>query len=533
MPYLAAVEVDQRQHIIGSTDKLKEMLGASWHIGATVPGALDALQDAAHTRIVMPVSGALWLTSTSLPELAGILAQIRAQVVEELNLPSTFAIVEYTDDFNQGRKELEKRVRALKDAKTGEDHEALPPLAANCQMLPSRAANHWFPGRLNPQQERRALVSEAAEQRFARGQSTLTNYTRHLDPLLRGFKTPWKLDHLTEGVADQYLALVKADADGMNRILASIDWSDLGDRLAWTPETWEEVRNRARWPYGEAKPDRVSPEQALTWFSFSLDDSIWRALKIAISTLADEERRCRAYFPIAPIVRAGEDTALFCRRDLALPLVARFGHAFEQIVKNHPVLRHFTGNDALSLSFGILYAKQGYPFQMMWELADELQSSAKEGRAAANSTTGFVDLQWFASSGRVGITALRKESLTYQAGGTEYRLTTRPWTLSRAGQMLAAAEELARSVSPSRWVELETALWAGGSLTDLAYQRWLLQLERGTRELVFRHMTEWSSRTERYPRLTPWFTAIIRGQTVQCCGLLDLAELVRTFRRME
>ena len=134
----------------------------------------------------------------------------------------------------------------------------------------------------------------------------------------------------------------------------------------------------------------------------------------------------------------------------------------------------------------------------------------------------------FASSGRIEIRDLRRDSLAYAAGGLEYRLTTRPWTLDQAGRMLAAAEALAEQLAPGRWPELESALWFGGRLTDLAYQRWLLQLSSGVRELLFGYMREWGSAPKDYPVRSPWFAG---SDGFYYSPLLDYAEIIRTFRK--
>src|SRR5258708_5688459 len=109
MPFLAAIEIDQRQTVISASDKLKEMLGGSYHIAETVKSVYKKLAGATSTGVVMPVSGATWLTSNDFAELGKILWMCREEIVERLDLLSTFAIVEYSD-LDEGKKDLEEKI---------------------------------------------------------------------------------------------------------------------------------------------------------------------------------------------------------------------------------------------------------------------------------------------------------------------------------------------------------------------------------------------------------------------------------------
>ena len=213
----------------------------------------------------MPVSGAIWLSSTDLADLSAVLWGLREQIVNKLDLPSTFAIVEYPD-FNAGKKALERRVRELKDAKAGEEGVSVFPLAANCTIHPERAANHWYPSRKGDQLERRALVCETAERRFDRGYRSLGEFLGKTGFDAAVWDEPWKLGDFATGRGDQYIAVLKADGDGMSAIVESLDWEEFAAGLAWDPEEWKKVREWACWPDEKSPPALVTAEDALTRF---------------------------------------------------------------------------------------------------------------------------------------------------------------------------------------------------------------------------------------------------------------------------
>src|ERR1022692_1852041 len=72
--YLALVEVDQRQNFILRVDKLREILGASRLIDQTRNQEANAL-----VKLIWPVSGVLWFTSTDLSALSRALHELRSR----------------------------------------------------------------------------------------------------------------------------------------------------------------------------------------------------------------------------------------------------------------------------------------------------------------------------------------------------------------------------------------------------------------------------------------------------------------------
>ena len=148
MSFLAAIEVDRRQQVIAATDKLKEILGGSWNIEDTVNFFQELSIPPAATRLLQPVSGAVWLTSTDEAELRNVVWQFRQKLVETLELPCTFAIVEY-QDLDAGVRAANLQIEARKDKDQG-DGRPFSPLFASCQIQPSYPATCWKPKRELP-----------------------------------------------------------------------------------------------------------------------------------------------------------------------------------------------------------------------------------------------------------------------------------------------------------------------------------------------------------------------------------------------
>jgi len=503
MPYLAAISVDQRQTVISASDKLKEMLGGSYTIAHTKEVVEEIIPSGSSTQVVMPVSGDVWLSSTDLGELKRILWECRRKIVEELDLPCTFSIVEY-DDLDIAKKPFEEQIRRNKESKCGEDGSFSAPLAAFCQIQPKKHANLWDPSRLASEQgERRALVSASGREREKRGQATLEEFLSLFSTLGQGgWKTPKELRHLVIPGQDQFLALIKADGDGMGAMVSRLKWGELAAALKLG-----------------------SAEEALERFSTRVDEVQNEALKAAVDgRLVGQDGRGK-FFPVVPIIRAGEDTAILCRRDLAMTVALCFGEEYAQRAADDPILQtalEVSGTkEKLTLSFGVLFAKQGYPFEVMWELAEELLHNAKTARKRRKVREGLIDFFWFASSGRADIKSLRSASSISEDG----KLFTRPWTLQEARRNLshvAKMEEVA--IPPGKWTQLDTVLRMRGEACLSAFQRWLLHLKPEQRcavEDALKRPEGDSQLTEHEP---PWWR---RGDYLET-PLLEFVEILKT-----
>lgn len=469
--YLASLEVDQRQRLILQADKLQEMLGASRLIEQTVEAARSILGAREDIKLVTPVSGVLRFQATDLQELGNFLWRLRLEIVEKLHLPSTFTIYEAKDSFKRSVDGLEERVRENKDAKTGEVSRPASPLFAQCLVLPHLSANKWAAKDWrDPDKRRRSLVSHESEQREDRAGDTFSGQFKNFEAL-RAFRTkhatsawnalPREFADLATGSEDSYMAFVKADGDGMGRLLMQLDWDSLR-------------------PDGAADGCR------------EFSEAVERCLDDATKTAVDEVTKGWEYskhnpFPVAPLVRAGEDYWIVCRRDLAFPLAVALGNAYADLASKGIIEKARSAvaelkDERLTLSFGILFAKQGFPFEAQLHMAEALIKSAKRFRRqdAPGKRAGCLDYYWLESSAREDVIDFRDSTLRISDGSRQFQLYTTPWTLLETKNFCDSAAKLRAAKFPSRKLkQLETILRLGADFSELAFEQWRRMLQPG------------------------------------------------------
>jgi hypothetical protein len=322
----------------------------------------------------------------------------------------------------------------------------------------------------------------------------MSRFTDQL-PKPNGLDHPEDFGGLVTGSRDQYLALIKADADGMGRLISTVSWQKLGEKLG------------------------KGPADAMACFSEALERCVKGTLIDAVGAVVESVEG--KPYPVVPIVAAGEDLAILCRREVALRLALGLGTAFEERAIAEPSLAaavSLGGSGKLTLSFGILYARQGYPFDIMWELAEEIESLAKEHRR--NKQDGCIDYYWLESTGRPRVEKERREACHVQEGGDHWYLYSRPWTLSEARTIEKLLPEVAK-ISRRKRPQLATGLRFGAVLSELAYRRWLTHLNESELK-VFQGICEALPEGLRPTMETPWFG---NGKERRTC-LLELYELM-------
>jgi hypothetical protein len=498
MKYLASVEVDQRQRLIHSADKLREMLGGSWSIANTVEKARTVVAEFNSVRIILPVSGALWFDGTNLDELGQCLLRMRDELSVQSGLPCTYAIVGYDPArYEDAIDGLVAAGRAWKDARTGESGECTTPALVPCSIQPGAAANLWRPDWKNdPQRHRRSLVSSDSDAREKLAHRALpkklgefTSYRRLLDPK-RSDVTPYEFSDLRVlGGNDSYLGLIKADGDGTGKLLAKLNWTELATQLSnWKrDEECLEFEELLGWRLPEPG-EPWEPEQATCMFSWELNRCLMGSLQAAVDEVVDRlitTDKIPLKFPVAPVVAAGEDFWILCRRDLAFELALRFGEIYAERAGSSPILKQaldvagMTGKEALSLSIGLLFARDGYPFEMQLELAEELLNSAKALRRDTNLKEGCIDFHWLDATGRETVKEARKNGHEYRDGSQDFRLYTRPWSLTSARKRWDVAQAVGPELPSRKWHQLDMVLRQGAGLSELAYRDWWQHLASG------------------------------------------------------
>ena len=471
--YLASLEVDQRQRLILQADKLQEMLGASRLIEQTVEMAKALLSNHGKIELVTPVSGVLRFRCSDLQALGAFLWELRIRIVEDLHLPSTFTIVDVqTTDFKPSVDKLEEKVRNNKDAKTGETSRPASPLFAQCLIQPQLSANCWDPQIWrHSENPRRSLVSTESDQRHNLSGETFSKQFKKFAQL-EGFANrekkdlwdalPKEFSQLATGSEDSYIAFVKADGDGMGRLLMQLDWDKLG------------MGNGAG---------------ACLEFSQELEICLESSTKTAVDAVTKEWKYSDSKrFPVAPLVRAGEDYWIVCRRELAFQLAIELGNAYAEMTKKNEIISKALGmveelkGERLTLSFGILFAKQGFPFEAQLHMAESLIKNAKRFRKehawGSLERTGCLDYYWLESSAREDVIQHRDANLQIVDAGHRFRLFTTPWTLPETKQFLDAAIALSKANFPARKLnQLESILRLGSDFSKLAFQHWRQMLQ--------------------------------------------------------
>src|SRR5262249_7828111 len=138
-------------------------------------------------------------------------------------------------------------------------------------------------------------------------------------------------------------------------------------------------------------------------------------------------------YPFCHLIVAGDDLLLLSRRELALSLACEIADCFQTLAGKGAVLQAATRcaglEQKLTISFGVLFVKAGYPFDASSDLAEELLRSAKHG-PAPDSPHSFLDFHWLDDSARPSLKANRDSQQFYRDdSGAEMWLTTRPWPL--------------------------------------------------------------------------------------------------------
>ena len=424
MTWIAAIEVDQRQKFITRTEKLQEMVGGSALISKSIELAEAAARDG--ISLAWPVSGVIRLVCDDGQKLARAAWSMRNTLIHDFGLPVSVALEQYEDgEFEAGWDRVETRIREIKDSRTDSDPGISNPLFALCSLQPSLHANEWRP--TEKEQSRRILNYASAKRRKI---ATLAYTGRFQDWKVEPVNIPHDQRDLIGDSEDAYVAFIKADADDVGQLL-------LGNNLN-TPE--------------------VSKA-----FAESLDVALRKAHTKAI---ADVTAEYDGKFPVIPIIAAGEDVWLLCRKDiafkLALGLTAEFGSEAEK------------SGMSLTMSAAIIFTKQGFPIVPRLRLAEEVLRNAKRRRKEAikdgQPKQGFLDYLWVQSTDRL---QLRRERPLID-DVNEYRVFSRPWAATSAQCMLLAADKL-RSF-PRRKLKQLPDLLRRGRLARLAYEQWLASL---------------------------------------------------------
>lgn len=528
---VVAIDVDKRQAYIFETDKLREMLGASRIIDGTRDKAKEYFKDDG-LHIFSPVSGEIrvWAPAADREKLLKATWQLR-EWLNERGVEHSVAYCEADEaDFRNdadGRspdptlsevhKTLGRRVTSIKAAKPGPDARPRCSLFAACQIHALDPANVWQPQRKTDEDEpRRELVGfraawklDAWEKERKRLYDTWLKQPvlKRLQPVLKRLAelrpeihaTVSKPPGMTLGdlsdlldrpgeAGDQYIAFICCDGDSMGKVLT---------KLSWNHPEWKKNKPAEKREPWERNHD----------FSVALDDAIRDAARAGILATLDtetfreylskrfserarkaqkENKQVELELPVLPQLCGGEDMWIVAHRGVALQLAIAFGREYEELARcphHHEGIIEIARtlapvDDKLTLSFGIAFAKAGFPVHAMVDAAEKLLKSAKalrkdnlkeKGRPAPKE--GCIDWHWIESSLTEDVEDARARWRYRDDDRQVLHLTTRPWSISETQAFIDATHRLARLPRRKR-EQIETIVRLGRELSLLAWESW-------------------------------------------------------------
>ena len=202
-----------------------------------------------------------------------------------------------------------------------------------------------------------------------------------------------------------------------------------------------------------------SPEEyikALRRFSIGIDICTKLAFRTAIKSLAEKYRDAIDYLekksdgtlqwkvPILPLIVGGDDVTLMCPGSMAIPLMIEFLTQFEEQVSTHKgvheIAKKAFGVNRLGMCAGIAFVKPHFPFYLSYQLASDLEGSAKKAikeqlkmkNGSPWPVTAF-DFHVHHSSSGDGLKKIRKE-LTKKSDKECERLFGSPYIVTGINQ---------------------------------------------------------------------------------------------------
>ena len=377
------------------------------------------------------------------------------------------------------------------------------PYYHRCDLLPTHPASFYsVVGDVGEEEER--YLSQAAQDRWnAVGADRKNNPTQQISELDRklldkldatliqqGYEFPHQPDDLWKGEDEGgYMGYVAADGNSIGQMLEAIRTEELYEGFS------EEMHEIVLGAISQAaQAVRIPDKHRFT-----------KKKKRKKETKGEETReKAYNYVPLVPVIVAGDDMSLLVRAGHAFRFIEQLGRGFankSQVGTNtQQVIREFCrdrdfekaarsvfpdcfengalkpeGSEVwavgqpLTLSAGVAIAKKKFPISIYRRLAGELRDEAKralrdKGSGGAREG-GMIDFAVITTA-----TAQRLEDLRRRYRlDSETRLTMRPYTLSKFGELLELANEL-KKLPRSKRKFVYTELFAGRVTGETAYR---------------------------------------------------------------
>ena len=404
-------------------------------------------------------------------------------------------------------------------------------LFAGCQLDAQDSANEWHSKQGS--EIRRQLRGYRSAKKF---DAWMKDRGTFLERIYESAKqigpVDWQFDSLKdfpddddEGRSgDSYLAYICLDGDGLGTLIREIDWNQAP---VWTGDGME--RN---------------PWRRNRTFSEELDQVTHNAYRDALVEVI-RSKAAQKYLPNIPALPhllGGDDLWTVCRKDVAFDLCRSFTERLKEAIRSTTVLKQALSNRELTFSFGIAFAKAGYPAHALIDAAESLLSSAKGLREDRLSQPGHVpeacvDWYWIESSLVESVKEAQEAATIFRDGAETFHLTTRPWTVSQTEAFQKALEHF-RTVPRRKREQLDEILRHTRLRSLLYWEGWTKRLLREERDAMAEVRStlrsgagidlpapmgdEWASGVVDF---MPWIKRTNEGRPVFVTPLLDLLSL--------
>jgi hypothetical protein len=442
------VETTGKQRYIFSTNKLREVVGASELVAAsTTDWVTDAVASVSHDDPRVRVEPVLTVSGLALITVAGTGEEHESAVCRELIWKITHHALttapglrvlgvfkplgdrgEMTrDDLIELRDSLE-RVKA-----TGSPPEARLqrlPVTSACRTSDGPAAGRFddLSGD-GPEQLSEASIAKRRNNHEGRGRiaGRLAPYNQRPEPY--ALIAASRMERRLSGDVP-WLGIVHADGNGFGAMLR---------RLGELPptRTYQDLYQASSAALEQCGGQAL--DEAAAWLATTCDDG---------------------ELPLIPLIASGDDLTVLVDGRYALGFTVAYLRAFETHTRDSPVLREvaerLTGRDALTASAGVAIVKPHFPFSVAYELAEQACDSAKKlsRRSAAQEGTGIpiCTLDWHVHYDSVGADLRRLRAGQHSVDGGS--LLRRPYAVDPP----PAAEAVTRGRHWSRLDSLVTEL---------------------------------------------------------------------------
>lgn len=354
--YLYGAEVQGIQDFIYSTNKLKEIVGASELVEEICTEAFKAQlgkEGFKEEDVLVMAAGKIRYVFHNKTECEKLVREFPKKVMEMApGITFSQSVVPLTGNYTDVSKALETRLREQRN------QPFRSPTIGYTGVQRSRRTG--LPAILSEQVDGEYLDDASIKKLSVMGQGANSTTVRILNNKLFGDKNKVGAYDISQlSGENSWIAIVHADGNGLGQVVQKI-----GDK-----------------------------SEQMKLFSKYLDAATTAAAQKAYAALGEQKKEGCKVEPIRPIVLGGDDLTVICRADIALQFVENFLREFERCTGKDGVYKDefakgmagilrenkiFSDRNHLTACAGIAYIKSSYPFYYGYNLAEELCSEAKK-----------------------------------------------------------------------------------------------------------------------------------------------------------